>query len=380
MSGRPIIPGLRRSTQRRGLTLLELLLALGLIVVIMGGVFAWYLTIQKTRKSSIDSLRDVLMMRALLEQVANEVRHATDLVPGDGIGFSGDENRIVIVRLAMPEVPWEPYEPMRVDLPPPIVDLRRTTYELAWDEELKDEQDNPICHGLVRNDQKTFDPNPRFVVQVDATDQSTEDGEIQDDSTPVTDTELFAPEIKYLKFEYFDGAEWRDRWQTQVAAQAGDGGAMPSGEEIPEAPEGGGAAPAGGEGGEGAGGAGAGRGAEAGAGPGGEAGAGASGGGAEGGSGAGRSGGGGSAGGGSGGGYALPQAIRITIGKIPEPPEDLELDAEQLKEMKERREKEYHEDRFTAVVYLRQADQTLLSSRKHGVDNDLQMGEQTEGQ
>ena len=77
------------------------------------------------------------------------------------------------------------------------------------------------------------------------------------------------------------------------------------------------------------------------------------------------------------GGYVLPQAVRITIGKVKVPPEEEELELDE--ETEEEEEEEYHPDRFTIVVYLRQADQSLLSSRKYGVDNDEQVGEQTEG-
>jgi len=80
----------------------------------------------------------------------------------------------------------------------------------------------------------------------------------------------------------------------------------------------------------------------------------------------------------------LPQAIRITVGKIKEPRLEDDLDLSRTEEEKEEDARTYHPDRWTITVYLRQSDQSQLSSRKYGLDNDLdgegaQMGEQTEG-
>ena len=118
------------------------------------------------------------------------------------------------------------------------------------------------------------------------------------------DRELVAPEIKYVKFEYFDGAEWKDRWQNSQE----QGGADPSSDPA-----------------------------------------------------------------GLGGGATTPSRRRFASpsAKKRVPPEDEELNIEQLKKMDERvKKQQFHADRYTIVVYLEQADQSLLSSRGFSTKND----------
>src|SRR5438034_22613 len=81
------------------------------------------------------------------------------------------------------------------------------------------------------------------------------------------DRELVAPEYKYIKLEYFDGAQWKDRWQNQQQASS-DATQDPAGL--------------------------------------------------------------------GGGDHALPQAVRITIGRERVAPEDEEMNITQLKKMDER--------------------------------------------
>ncbi len=145
---------------------------------------------------------------------------------------------------------------------------------------------------------------------------------------PRAERELAAPEIKFLEFAYFDGANWRDRWQF-VGAQQGDGAAGSLGELAGlgdvQAPADGGPPASSGSG-----------------------------------TGAGD------------GGYVLPQAVRITIGNVRVDPEEDELVFSQYASIEERdEEEEYHADRFTIVVPILQADKTLLSSRKCGVSDSL---------
>ena len=228
---------------RRGLTLLEVLLALGLTVLLLSGVFGFYATALRTREEARAYTQDVRLFRSILSRMAEEIRHATATVPGDGIGFRGDRRKITIVRVGLPEkYAFDEYD-LLVDKPPPAqLDLRRTTYELLWDDDKKDEEGVRSCYGLWRTEQRTFDPNPRFVVtQVDAAAEAT-GGETLQVLGPQPEGELYAPEIKYLEFAYFDGAQWRDRWQYAAegeegggAAAAGAAGPMNTGYALPQA-------------------------------------------------------------------------------------------------------------------------------------------------
>lgn len=323
--------------RRPAFTLLEVILALVLTVVLLTGVIAFYMAVLSARQEGVRYVADAKLDRFILDRLADEIRHATSIVPGDGIGFRGDRHEITIVRVGMPErYAYDVFNPERDTLPPAQLDLRRVTYQLTWDEELKDDEGVAICHGLWRTEQKTFDPRPKYIAAADA-----EPGEenVMPGAPPVTG-ELVAPEIKYIEFRYYDGADWRDRWQfsdepmqvEQPEAPAGEEGdpAVPGGDagsgdledllsELNKADKKGSVTPRG---------------------P-------------------------------TDGGYALPQAVRITIGRIRVPREDDDFDLNQLEQMEERREQKYHEDRFTMVVPLIQSDKTLLSSRQYGVSDSM---------
>ncbi len=270
--------------------------------MILSSVYAFYATLLRARTQGGQIARDAMLTRALLEQIAEEIRHATDIVPGDGIGFRGEKDHITIVRTRMPELyAFAEFDPVRDEPPPAQMDLLRVRYELLWDEELEDEEGNPVCHGLWRSVQKTFDPNPKFIVKDEAEpgdggDENDEEDEDNRFNAPQIEGELIAPEIKYVRFEYFDGADWRKQWQV-----VGEEGGVDMG---PTAATGQGT-------------------------------------------------------------YALPQAVKITLGQVPVPPEE-DRDLLELEE-EEEEDEEYHPDRFTLVVHLLQADPSLASSRKYGV-------------
>lgn len=304
-------PAAGRGPRRRGVTLLEVILALALIITMMAAAIAFYHNAVRARTQGSQVAQEAIQMRAMLTRLAEEIRHTVNILPGDGKGFQGTEESITIVRTRLPEnYAFDEYDKLDT-LPPAQMDLMRVTYHLYWDEEERtDEQGIPICYGLWRTEQKTFDPRPNVVY---ASAEPGEEVDTEQLNFPQPEGELYAPEIKYLRFEYYDGVKWRDRWNVTATGEA----------EEESAP----------------------------------------------------------AGGPDQGGVVLPQAVRITIGKIREPREEDEMDMTQLKDKEEERKlEEYHPDRYTIVVYLPQADRSLLSSTKKGSSDDRdQMGEQTSG-
>ena len=327
----------RDRARSRGFSLLEVVVALALMLLLLSGVFGFYLTALRVRNEAGQVTRDIAQMRAELLRIADDIRHATNMVPGDGRGFRGTRDNITIVRLVMPETyAFERHNPETDKLPPAQMGIRRIEYQLRWSEELKDNEDVPLCYGMVRTEQRNFDPNPKLIVKVEEEAGAAPEEDKPEADMPRVEAEL-SPQIKYLRFEYFDGADWQDRWQEAAP-----------GAEKSESTEG--SAGAGGAGDQG--------------------------------KDAGSSGDQGSAKLKLGSGrvpqvYALPQAVKITIGRIREDPEQYKFDVTQLKEMEERRKKEQHSDRLTIIVYLLQADSSQASSRMHG--RKLQIGRETEG-
>ncbi|MBI4581256.1 MAG: hypothetical protein HY718_16255 [Planctomycetes bacterium] len=333
----------RSGPPRRAFSLLEMVLALSLIIMLMGGVYGFYVSTMQAREAAVRSMRDTLLMRALLEQMAEEIRHVTDIVP-DNVGFIGTEEELTFTRLAIPHMG----EAMRLrdrvgdDSKPGLQDFLRVTYKLEWDTsgENLDEDGTPVVYGLLRNSPPLIDPNPAYQLSPEALTKLEEDtGFKLDDGAelprlPPSAPEIIAPEVKYLRFKYFDGVNWLPRWQaTGGSAQQASGGDAGTG-ELGDG--------TGGTGDQGAGGDGS----DLAAGLGGER---------------------------EPSDRVLPQAIQITIGKVKVPHQLGDFDIGQAMEEERLDNETWHPDRWTIRVYLRQADQSLLSTRSHGIDvgNDL---------
>jgi len=329
-----VAPASKSSVRRNrcgGFTLIEALIALALMIALLSMAYGFYANTLRVRHEGNKVARDVMMARAILSRIVNEIRHATDIVPGDGRGFQGTEHSIQIVYLAAPELrqAFTKFDSMRTDLPPAQLDIRRSTYELLWDEELVDEDGKEICHGMWRTEQKTFDPNPKFVLieeklDAEAVAEQEQEKEKKDQTQYLRVGELIAPEIKFIRFEYYDGAQWHDRWRVAYETDTGEPGGLGEGdgkkgsEDCPECDK--------------------------------------------------------DENGDDGSDYVLPQAVKITLGRVKVPRDDEEYDINMMDETEERLEnKEHHPDRFTIVVYLRQADQSLLSSRKYGASRSDQL-------
>lgn len=312
-------PGCRRA-RRRGMTLLEVIISLVLIIFLISGVYGFYQSAVEVRSQGTQHSRETKLARGILAQIANEIRGATDIVPGDGRGFKGREHSITIVCTRMPERNiYDEIDFLRDKWTNAQSDLMRVDYELAWDaDDQRDEEGILLCHGLVRRQQTLFDPRPQYVVQEEqgsygssrsgeepsyeerragaGKDDVELDFDHYDSNRPQSEGGIMAPEIKYLRFRYFDGAVWRDKWQI---AEEGTGldtaQAALAGQRT----------------------------------------------------------------------YALPQAIEVTIGRQRvAPPEDMEFDPG-LKDEDEDPDV-YHPDWFTVVVYIPQSDRSRAGSLAYG--------------
>lgn len=309
---------------RSGMTLLEVTLSLGLIILMMGGVWSFYTSVLRARKEGIEIPKEVNMTRTILNKIAGELRQAVDVVPGDGKGFRGEKRSITIVCARMPDLgqAYEEFDEFeKEDRPPAQMDLKRVSYQLLWDTESELALEQPICHGLYRTEQRTFDPNPSVQLERSAaemeglTGEGDYRGEEEEFTGPQPEGEIYAREIKFLRFRYYDGVTWHDTWQVQDESGGVDTSkAALAGKEA----------------------------------------------------------------------YALPQAVEITIGREPLPMEIIELELEEdsafdTEDSIEEEEGGYYPDRRSIVVYLPLSDRSLLTTREQGIADTLSREDSEEG-
>jgi len=205
------------------MTLLEVIIALALMSVLLSGVYIFYSNTLRTRETADDLTTNAQLDRTTIKRIADDVRCAAGYMPGFGVGLIGDRHSVALYRYVMPEPDvFNEYNPDTDQLPPAKADLRKIEWRLHWDPENEDENGDPICHGLERTVQRTL--NQVVVTQTKAgssadmsfdLNKGTEekDGEAPEEPNLGAEGELVAPEIKYLEFYYFDGADWTDEWK-----------------------------------------------------------------------------------------------------------------------------------------------------------------------
>jgi len=184
----------------RAFTLLEVVLATGLMVVLMGAVQLFYSTALRICDEGRALNRNVRLAWAGLDQIAGDIRSASGFVGGYGAGLVGDAHSITLYTVRLPS--RELFAKRKIQDEPLAgeCDIVKVEYYVATDEEetIEDEEgvEQPLVYGLVRWQQKTL--NQPVMIELDEEQ---------------FDVELWAGEIKYLGFRYFDGVDWVSAWR-----------------------------------------------------------------------------------------------------------------------------------------------------------------------
>jgi len=197
---------LRRAQRARAFTLLEMIISIGLFIFVMSVTFAFYRRSLETREEGASKSRDAQLARVILKRMAKELRQASGFVPGYGTGVYGLEDRIEVNTLVIPDRKLTEQRTIRDEQLPGQFDLQQIRYYIAWDEENVDTNGYPRALGLARRANRTY---LRDVAFRDEEEQATE----ADAAQLAWKEELYAPEIKFLEFRYFDGARWWDTWE-----------------------------------------------------------------------------------------------------------------------------------------------------------------------
>lgn len=189
-----------------------MLLALAIMLTVLAGLFAFYSTSMHAQHEAVKVGREASVARELLQRMSEELRQVTGVV--DGFAPSpliGDTNppKITFFTRVLPDKSLMERRSVFDDKLPPQHDLRRITYSLLMDENYKDENGDPYVFGIVREEEKTL------LQEVEIKDGSA-DKDADADAPPeekFVQLDLYAPELKFLEFRYFDGSKWVRRWR-----------------------------------------------------------------------------------------------------------------------------------------------------------------------
>ena len=189
------------SRRAAGFTLLEMVLAVGLMTLVLASTMFFYSNTLKARGEGEKLAQRSQLERALLNKMAEEISQARRINTyerkgSEEKGYGGKLKGVELLTTVM----LDPQKYVRRDLRDKEVsaefDLRRVIYYLIRADDLEDEEGRPRVFGLARHEFKLRNR----AVQIE--------GEEYEERV-----ELIAPEIRYLSFRFFDGAAWTSRWQ-----------------------------------------------------------------------------------------------------------------------------------------------------------------------
>lgn len=185
----------RSSLQRghQGFTLLEVILSIGLVMAVVGGLFAFYIYAADVRKAVAEQTELISAERNIMDHATDELRAAM-VYTFLRVGMEGTSDQVKFVSAAVPGASvWTVPEGMQTP-PPPEQDLRMITYRLRIDED-----GNAV--GLERICQRNMAPES-------GTPQGLEVG-------------LLSDRLRFVHFRYFDGTSWQASWRDQGTSDSG---------------------------------------------------------------------------------------------------------------------------------------------------------------
>ena len=220
--------------RRRAMTLLEVVLAVSLLVLLFSMTYWFYAGVLRTREESTDDAAKLRLVRTVLDRMVNEIRQTAVQTDGQP-GIHGTADHIWLTTVRSPtfsRVGWADEAPRPVG----EYDLTKVEYKIArhpevlteegWEEPLglarvEINVPRPDTSGLVdsRGKEKQVvggeegEEQARRLAEEELLDQLQDEASSADIGPQINWEELYAPEIRYLRFCYFDGHAWWDDWQ-----------------------------------------------------------------------------------------------------------------------------------------------------------------------
>jgi type II secretory pathway pseudopilin PulG len=239
----PLVTGCGTAARQcRAVTLLEIILAIGLLVVLSSMTYWFYSSMLQTRETGTAEAHRFRLVRAVMDQLGREIRQAVVITVDGQVGLRGETDRLWIVTSRVPTRDLSRKRGSREAAPMPEYDLKRVEYSIARHPEILHEREGwELPLGLARSE--TLIPRPTSVAAVEELSEEAAplEGEEQEPLEGLEEQlldqmrseerkqggggigrdadirwqELYAPEIRYLRLCYYDGNQWWDTWDVK---------------------------------------------------------------------------------------------------------------------------------------------------------------------
>ncbi|MEK6674823.1 MAG: hypothetical protein AABZ47_04115 [Planctomycetota bacterium] len=233
---------IRHRFRKSGVTLLEVLLSVSLLVSLSSMTYWFYSSALGTRTRDTQRAQKVQLMRVIMQRMANEIRQVSLITTGGRVGLRGEAERLWLSSIRVPTKATRWQEAYQDEILPGEYDLVKIEYKIARHPEILHEDGYPKAIGLARVELKA--PRPDSAETGDAfsdrqvrtppaeseegqTGETGSQGQILDDlffrdekenepqigvGEEIQWDELYSKEIHYIRFCYYDGYRWWDDW------------------------------------------------------------------------------------------------------------------------------------------------------------------------
>lgn len=237
-------PERSRPTGRRAVTLLEVVLAMGILVVVSSMTYWFYSSTLETSRGDTEVARKLRLARSVLDRMSVEIRQAASTAIDKQMGIKGEGEEIFLSSYRVPRREMASHASFYRPEPPPQYDLTKVEYRIVRHPEILHEDGWELPLGLARIEQLIPRPQAPLPPTAEGEQPETVPPEEEEppleEQPPVDDSfmdeflgegdaadlgagldpyinwdELYAPEIRYLRFCYYDGKKWWDRWDIQ---------------------------------------------------------------------------------------------------------------------------------------------------------------------
>jgi len=216
-------------------TLLEILLAMSLLVTLTSMTYWFYSSSLETSQKGTKDADKLRLARVVLDRITTEIRQANSTTAEDRVGIRGEKESIAISTLRVPTKELSRKHSSREAPPAAEFDLVAVQYKIARHPDILHDDGYEMPLGLARVEvliPRAVSPGAAMTGQTeqpaegsadraappqeDFLDELFADGTEDEEVSLGPDInweELYAPEIRFLRFCYYDGYKWWDDWQ-----------------------------------------------------------------------------------------------------------------------------------------------------------------------
>jgi len=231
----------------RAVTLLEVVLAMGILTFLTSMTYWFYASSLTTSKRGTADAQKLRLVRVVLNRMAQEIRQAAVMTVDGQVGISGGAEDISLSTIRVPTREQARKRLLREDPAPPEYDFVRVDYKIVRHPDIMTPDNYEMPLGLARIEhlvprplppQEDTGANPDEQndgsagagtgaeddgsgdnlnldqLQETVSDALSQEGDGQNAGLgqDIRWDELYSPEIRYLRFCYYDGNTWWDTW------------------------------------------------------------------------------------------------------------------------------------------------------------------------